>query len=66
MEKHGPIRNRLDIRQSLVPAIYLAPFSGSGSGLAVENFAGFLLENVCFLRACFPEKFDLLGYFQLA
>jgi hypothetical protein len=56
----GKVQFRPDIRQSPVPARYPAPFSSSGSGLAEENFAGFLLENVCFLRACFFEKFNLL------
>jgi hypothetical protein len=36
------------------PARYLAPFSGSGP--TEENFAGFLPESFCFLRACFREK----------
>ena len=59
-------RNRPDIRQSPVPAGYPAPFSGSGSGPAEENFARFLPKIFAFLRACFREKFDLLWYLQLA
>ena len=46
-------RNRPDIRQSPVPAGYPAPFSGSGSGPAEENFAGFLPENVCLFENLF-------------
>jgi hypothetical protein len=33
--------------------IYPAPFSGSGSGPAEENFAGFLPENVCLFENLF-------------
>jgi hypothetical protein len=40
--------------------------SSSLLGSVEENFAGFLPENVCFLRACFRGKFYLLWYFQLA
>jgi hypothetical protein len=46
------------MRQGPVPTGYPAPFSGSGP--AEKNFAGFLPENICYLRACFCEKFDLL------
>jgi hypothetical protein len=52
-------RNRPDIRQSPVPAGYPAPFSGSGSGPAEENFAGFLPENVCLFENLFSKKYDL-------
>jgi hypothetical protein len=45
------IKNRPDIRQSPVPAGYPAPFSGSGSAPAEENFTKFLLENVCFFKS---------------
>jgi hypothetical protein len=47
---HCGSRNRPDIRQSPILAGYLAQFSGSGSSLAEENFAGFRPENFCFFE----------------